>query len=175
MADVYAVFGILIALAIAYPGMLLAWRTLFPDFVARAQARVAAFGWASFGFGVVVGVPVVFGTGFLISTPAPFLRLTGAILAILALTLASIGAAGLASLMGDRLNRMSGGRYSGPGAQLRGAVALELAAVFPLIGWLLVFPLGTLTCFGAGVYSLFSRRSGDKPLDDQTLMRASEA
>jgi hypothetical protein len=175
MADVYAVFGTLIALAIAYPGLLLAWRTIFPDFVAKAQGRVLASGWATFGLGIAVGLPVIFVCSFLISIPAPILRFAGVILAILALTLASLGAAGLASVMGDRLNGMSGGRYSAPGAQVRGALTLELATVFPLIGWLLILPLGTLTCFGAGVFSLFSRRSGEIHQADQTLMPASEA
>ncbi|MGD8632741.1 MAG: hypothetical protein PVF85_04165 [Anaerolineales bacterium] len=175
MADVYAVFGTLIALAIAYPGLLLAWRMIFPDFVSRARSRVAVSAWASLGLGVAAGLPVVIASIFLISLPAPFIRLVGAILAVFALTLASLGAAGLTSVMGERLNDLPGGHYSAPGAQVRAAVALELAAVFPFIGWLLVLPLGTLTCFGAGVYSLFSRKGGEMLLGDPPVAQISEA
>ncbi|MGD8621886.1 MAG: hypothetical protein PVH60_08040 [Anaerolineales bacterium] len=157
MADVYAVFGTLIALGVAYPGLLSAWRMMLPAFVERAQIRISSNAWGSFGLGAGLGLPVIFGSAFLVSVPAPFLRFLGVTIAVCALSLASLGAAGLAGLMGSRLNDLSDNRYTMPGAQVRGAVALELAAIFPLVGWLLVFPLGTLTCFGAGVLALFLR------------------
>jgi hypothetical protein len=174
MADVYAVFGTLIALGIAYPGLLSAWRMIFPGFVERAQNRILNSAWATFGIGAGVGLPVILFSIFLISIPAPLLRFIGAALAIFALSIASIGAAGLAGAMGARLNDLSGGRYSIPGAQMRGAVALELAAIFPLIGWLLVFPLGTLTCFGAGLHALISRQEAPETGMDMAVPQAGE-
>jgi hypothetical protein len=175
MADVYAVFGTLIALGIAYPGLLAAWRMMFPAFVGRAQTRVLDSPWASFGLGAAAGVPVILAAVFLISIPAPPVRFIGALLAVFALSLASLGATGLAGVMGNRLNEYSGGRYSPPGAQVRGAIALELAAVFPFIGWLLVFPVGTLVCFGAGVHTLFSRAGSDESVAESGVAQASGA
>ena len=40
MADVYAVFGTLIGIGIAYPGMLTAWWLMFPRIVTRASDRL---------------------------------------------------------------------------------------------------------------------------------------
>ena len=37
MADVFAVFGTMLALGIALPGLLVAWRLLVPGVVIRAQ------------------------------------------------------------------------------------------------------------------------------------------
>ncbi len=41
MADVYAIFGTLLALGIAFPGMLTAWWLLFPRTVEGAQQRLS--------------------------------------------------------------------------------------------------------------------------------------
>jgi hypothetical protein len=175
MADVYAIFGTLIALGIAYPGLLAAWQMLFPGFMKRIQQRIDGSAWATFGLGTGVGVPVILITIFLISVPSPVFRFLGAFLAVCALALASLGAAGLAGLMGGRLNEISGGRYSVSGAQVRGAIALGLAGIFPIIGWLLVFPLGTLTCFGAGVHTLFSRARQETPTGELGMLKTTEA
>ena len=51
MADVYAVFGTLLALGIAFPGLLTATWLLFPGAVGRATLRVSATPARSFFFG----------------------------------------------------------------------------------------------------------------------------
>jgi hypothetical protein len=158
MADVYAVFGTLIALGIAYPGMLAAWRLLFPDLVQRAQERIAKGAWGSLGIGVVGAVPIISLSVVFLSAPGGVGKFIGLLIAVIGLGIASLGASGLAAGMGVQLNEISGGKYSIPGAHLRGAVALELAAIFPLIGWLIVFPLTTLACFGAALRALFSKQ-----------------
>jgi hypothetical protein len=175
MADVYAVFGTLFALGFAYPGLLAAWRLMFPEFVERAQRQIQDYTWRAFGFGTGIGVPVILAVVLMISIPAPILRFIGIVLAVFSLSIASIGAAGLASLMGARLNEGSGGGCSLPGAQVRGAVALELASIFPLIGWLLIFPFGTLMSFGAGVHALFSRTTHKPEMQPPGLAQASRS
>ena len=44
------------------------------------------------------------------------------------------------------------------GAFLRGAAVIELATIFPVIGWLLVFPVATLTALGSVVRITFNRK-----------------
>jgi hypothetical protein len=39
-------------------------------------------------------------------------------------------------------------------AFVRGAIALELAVIFPLLGWVLVFPLTIVTALGATGFAL---------------------
>lgn len=175
MADVYAVFGTLIALGIAYPGLLAAWRLIFPEFVQKAQERMRMAGRGSLGLGVLVGLPAIGAAVLLISVPAPFVRFVGALLALTTLTLASMGASGLAGYMGAQLNRQSGGKISTSAAHLRGAVALELASIFPLIGWLIVLPIATLTCLGVGVYALFARPVTDDHSLSVEAVQPSEA
>jgi hypothetical protein len=158
MADVYAVFGTLIAMGIAYPGMLAAWRLLFPEMVNRAQRRITTSPWSSLGIGFAAALPIILLSVIFLSAPGGLGKFIGLIIAVFGFALASLGASGLASRMGVQLNEISGGKYSVPGAHLRGAVALELAAIFPLIGWLIVFPIATLACFGAALRALISRQ-----------------
>ena len=163
MADVYAVFGTLIALGVAYPGMLVAWRLLFPEMVIRAQARVSSSPWGSLGLGIAAGVPVILLSIILLSAPGPIGKFLGLLIVVLAFGFASLGASGLAASMGAQLNDLAGGRYSMPGAHVRGAVALQFSAIFPFIGWLVVFPISTLICLGASLRALFVRGGDNVP------------
>jgi hypothetical protein len=86
--------------------------------------------------------------------PAKFLG--WAFLALL-LLFSSLGAAGLAGRMGRELIRRSGDTLSPTAGFVRGAVVLELASVFPVLGWFLVIPLSTLAALGASAYALLHR------------------
>jgi len=169
MADVYAIFGTLIALGIAYPGMLVAWRLLFPDVVMRAQQRITGSPWGSLGIGVVAATPVIGLSIIFLSAPGGLAKFLGLLIVVAGLGVASLGGSGLAARMGGQLNEISGGRFSIPGAHVRGAVALELAAIFPLIGWLIVLPLTTLACFGAALRALISRRGTANDVSAQAV------
>jgi hypothetical protein len=50
------------------------------------------------------------------------------------------------------------------GAFVRGAVALELAAVFPIVGWFLVIPAVLLAGFGAGLFGLLRWLPRPRPM-----------
>ena len=157
MGDVFAVFGGMLALGIALPGLLLAWSLLVPATVERARLRLERTPWRCFWLGLAtllaIGLPLV----VLFNIPAGTVQLLGWVGSFILLALASVGAAGLAALMGERL-RGVGLAASAPGALLRGAVALELAAVFPLIGWFIVVPLAAICSLGAVMFALLRRR-----------------
>ena len=74
---------------------------------------------------------------------------------------ASIGAAGIAAELGLRINWKNDGAFQSLGAFLRGASIITLASFFPIIGWLLVIPVGTFTSLG-GVVSSFRRKKTDQ-------------
>ena len=63
MSDVYAIFGTLLALGIAFPGMLTAFWLLFPAIVEKTETRIESAPWKSFWFGIgaaiAIGIPVV--------------------------------------------------------------------------------------------------------------------
>lgn len=172
MADVYAFFGTLLALGIAFPGLLMAWWLLFPATVERAAGRVERTPWRCFGLGIPAAIAVFIPFMFLFSIPVPFAKFLGAITLFTALGIAGLGAAGIAVKMGKRLQNRSNSTLSDSGAFIRAAVALELAAAFPLIGWLIVIPMTLITSLGAAAFALL--RWMPKPAKDSTqLPRAS--
>ena len=160
MADVYAVFGTLLALGIAFPGMLVAWWLLFPRVVARASGCLDRSPWSCLGIGLGLAVAVAVLAGILSAVPLGLFKFFGLLLTVLALGLASLGAAGVAALLGSRLSERAGGGHSPFTGFLRGALALELAAAFPFIGWLLTIPVVTLVSLGAAARGMLGSRRG---------------
>ena len=154
MADVYAVFGTLLALGIAFPGLLAGSWLLFPDIVGRARVRAAGTPWRSFLLGVgavlLTAIPVL----ILNAIPIGIAKLAAVLIVFGALGVATLGAAAVAAEMGDRLRAHAPSSLTSAGAFVRGAVALELAAAFPIVGWFLVIPGVLLLGFGAGVFAL---------------------
>lgn len=159
MADVYAVFGTLLALGIVFPGMLLAHRLLFPQFVKRAQERVLTKTGASFGIGVLgvatAGLPVI----VLLALPFGPVKFVGGMLLMLSLAFASLGAAGVAGAMAANYREASGEGMSEIAAFVRGALALELAAAFPFLGWFLIIPGAIVISLGAALGALLRART----------------
>jgi hypothetical protein len=153
MADVYAVFGTLLALGIVFPGMLTAWWLLFPAVVDRAGSRIASTPWRSLGLGLLCTLALTIPIGVLLALPVGGAKLVGAVLLGLALVFASLGAAGVAAVMGKVWQERSEGKASGGATFVRGAVALELAAAFPLLGWFVVIPITTLVGFGGAAFA----------------------
>ena len=152
MADISAIFGSLLIFGIAFPGLLTAWWLLFPATVERACTRLEHSPWQCFWFGGIITAAVVIPTVILLVLPfgpAKFLAWT---LIVIVLTISSLGSAGIAAKMGQRLAEKSA--LSPAAAFLQGAIALELAVFFPLLGWLLVFPLTIVTALGATGFAL---------------------
>jgi len=154
MADVYAVFGTLLALGIAFPGLLTGWWLLFPDAVGRARVRIGATPVRSFFFGVAAVILTAVPVGLLNAIPLGITKLAGTLIILAAFGVATLGAAAIAGEMGDRLRQQDPPGLSRAGAFVRGAVALELAAVFPIVGWFLVIPGVLLAGYGAGAFAI---------------------
>ena len=173
MADVFAVFGTLLALGIALPGLLLTWRLLMPKVVIRAQQRLGQTPWKCFFIGGVGLVAYLIPVIILISLPWGVFKAIGGGAIFLLLALTSVGAAGLAGLMGERLQSL-GLHSSVPGATLRGAVAMELAAIFPLVGWFIFIPLAFIGALGAVMFALIGwmPRPASKAAPTQAIQEA---
>ncbi|MBT3187723.1 MAG: hypothetical protein HN736_19195 [Anaerolineae bacterium] len=158
MADVQMIFGILLLLGIAFPGMLTAYWLLFPATVERAQARLDASPWKSFWLGVLVLFIITIPAGILLSAGGGVGQFLGWLLVAATLTVSGIGAAGIAAKMGVLLAKRSD-EISPASAFVRGAIALELAAVFPLVGWFIVIPLAIVASLGATAFALLSKKT----------------
>lgn len=155
MADISAIFFILLIIGIAFPSMLAAWWLLFPNLIARAQTRIAQSLAASFWLGLFIIVALIIPIVILFSLPFGPAKFLAWILLGLSLTISSIGSAGIAAHLGERM-KQSGNNYSPLNAFLRGGVILELAAFFPLIGWLFVWIPLLITSFGATGFALLN-------------------
>ena len=152
MADITAIFFILLVIGVAYPALLTAWWLLFPAPVERARLRLERTPWQSFWLGGIALAVVIIPILALLAMPFGFAKLLGWILIALVLAFSGFGAAGLAARIGERLGRLSS--LSTAAAFVRAAIVLELASFFPVIGWFIVFPLATVTCLGASAFAL---------------------
>lgn len=163
MADMYAIFFSLILVGISYPALLTAWWLLFPEKVENARVRISEKPKRSFGFGLIYGAIAAVPTVILFTLPSQFTQVLGWIWLVLVLGAASLGAAGIAAEIGLRLNWKNDGNYQSQGAFIRGAGILELASVFPIIGWLLFIPVGTLVSLGGAVPAIFNKKEKEEP------------
>lgn len=168
MADISAIFFILLILGIAFPAMLTAWWLLFPFLIARAQTRVEKTLARTFWMGLILfvglGIPIV----ILLALPIGPAKFFGWVLLAASLALSSIGSAGIAAHLAQRMAQHS--NISELGSFVRGAVVLELAAFFPIIGWLFLWPLFLITALGATGFALLNwmpRGSVDKETGTQ--------
>lgn len=155
MADISAIFFILLILGVAFPAMLTAWWLLFPNLIRRAQTRVEKSLAASFWLGLVVVIALAIPILILMALPIGPAKSLAWILLGAALAFSSIGSAGIAAHLGERM-KQTGNNYSPLNAFLRGAVILELAAFFPLIGWLFVWIPFLVTSFGVTAFALLN-------------------
>ncbi|MCJ7717910.1 MAG: hypothetical protein MUO54_15520 [Anaerolineales bacterium] len=162
MADMYMIFGSLILIGISYPALLTTWWLLFPEGVERARLRISEKPKKSFGMGLLAGVIAAIPTTIFFTLPSQFTQVLGWIWLVLVLGAASLGAAGIAAEIGLRLNWKSDGELGSLGAFLRGALIWELASAFPVIGWLLIIPVGTLISLGGAVYAIFKKKSSQE-------------
>jgi hypothetical protein len=161
MADISAIFGILITIGIAFPGMLTAWWLLFPSLVTRAQTRVQQTPWQSFWLGLIVVISVAIPVFILLALPFGPAKFLGWILLAALLALSSIGSAGISAHLGEQMIK-AGNTVSPLGGFIQGTVILELAAFFPVLGWFFVWPLLLIAAFGATAFALLNWKPREK-------------
>ncbi len=154
MADISAIFFILLIIGVAFPAMLTAWWLLFPALITRAQSRVEKTPMQSFWMGFVVLIAVTIPIVILLALPFGPAKFFGWVLIAVALALSSIGCAGIAAHLGKRLTNQS--NISALSGFVRGSVILELATFFPIIGWLFIWPLMLIMAFGATGFALLN-------------------
>ncbi len=155
MADISAIFFILLIISIAFPSMLAAWWLLFPSLIARAQIRVEKSSARSFWVGLVIVIAVSIPTVILMALPIGPAKFLGWILLAASFAFSSIGSAGIAAHLGERMKN-AGNNYTPLSAFLRGAVILELATFFPVLGWFFIWPVALVTAFGATGFALLN-------------------
>ena len=173
MADMTAIFFILLIFGVAFPAMLTALWLFFPSLIARAQTRVEKSPAASFWLGVIVVVALVIPIFILMALPFGPAKSLGWMVLGASLTVSSIGSAGIAAHLGSRLAQHS--NLSPLAGFVRGAVVLELAAFFPILGWLFVWIPLLITAFGATTFALLNWMPREKTQMSSTTASPSRA
>lgn len=161
MADISAIFFILLILGVAFPAVLAAGWLLFPALTGRAQACVERTPWRTFWLGIALLLALAIPVVILLALPFGPAKFLGWLLLVGTLAVSSLGSAGIAAHLGSRLSGR--GSFTPLNAYLRGAVILELAAFFPIIGWLFIWIPMLIVALGATALALLHREPGTAP------------
>ena len=151
MSDMLAIILILVLLGCAYPASLGMLRVMFPRPVASNQARIEKQTWRCFWSGLLAAVAIAVPVLILVNLPMGLLKFIGWLLLGLSLGLSMVGAAGLAALIASRIRPTQAGMPAEFSAFIRAAVMIELATIFPLLGWLFFLPVSLLISLGAAM------------------------
>lgn len=147
IGDVVAVVAILAGLGVTGWAMLVGLAFALPGATARARARIETDAAGTATLGVLWLLVPMFGL-VLLNVPNPLVKLVGTFVAAGSLLVSAIGAAGLASLVGDRISDSSGlSPYAGI---VKGAGFLAAAVQLPIVGWFVALPILLLIGLGAG-------------------------
>src|SRR5687767_4156106 len=159
MADVMLWTLVIVGFCLAQQGLWLLCRALWPRRLAAATEHCARRPVVSF----LVGLPVTAAAIASVAVAGNALGAVGQALAFAGFiafwVYANLGAAAFATYVGQRLT--SPADLARPwAATVRGGVALELAWLVPVVGWLGVFPVSVVLGTGAVTLAMFSRRRG---------------
>ncbi|HET6976949.1 MAG TPA: hypothetical protein VFI24_11535 [Pyrinomonadaceae bacterium] len=155
MADTMSIFFVILGMLLAFSGLWLLCRGLWPDAVEAAAARCAKRVWPYF----LAGIPLTLVTIVLARTLfvlGPVGKFASVAVVCFYMLQAHTGVSGLATAIGRRLPSPLDER-SPWRATLRGGIALELTYLLPILGWFVVLPASIIIGTGAINLALLSR------------------
>lgn len=155
VADVLAITFTFIGFFITLTAVWLLFGALWPNVVSRAQDRCHRSPFKAFFAGI--GVTALF-TLLIVGLGGLNVPALAGLASAFAIGYSLLGLAGLARFVGTRLP--SSIDTANPWrVLLRGSIVLELTFLFPILGWLMIFPMALILGCGAATLALFSRGS----------------
>lgn len=152
MADVLAVFFVVVGLLLAHLGVWLLSRGMWSAHVERAEEQVSE----RLGLTLLAGVPPMAVATVLVVVLANVGGGVGKALSAVVLSafllFAHAGLSGLIAHVGKRLGAESDTPWR---AVFRGGVAMALAYAFPILGWFILLPASVTLGAGASTIALF--------------------
>jgi len=163
MADTMAIFFVILGLLLAFPGLWVLCRGLWPRAVAKAAAVCGKGLIKPFLAGLPLTAVMIFAAAVL-GNFGPAGKIAAVATVCLYLMIANCGVAGLVTVVGERLAGPSGNIDSQQPwrATLRGGVALGLASLLPILGWFVILPAALIIGCGANLLSLLRALSASR-------------
>lgn len=160
IAAIVALFGVG---AFAVWGIIMLAVLLLGERTGRAKQTIQQSPWKIWWVGVAAMIVAGGGTVMLLAIPNPIVKLIGVVSLGVILVISSLGIAGLARGLADRIRSEAGGQ-SGYWALSRAAIIITACCLLPVVGWFLFAPVALIFGFGAGVMSLRPARVMAPPI-----------
>lgn len=161
IGDVLAIVGAVVGLMGTFTALLLGAAILFPTAVRRAQAQAVCRPWRCTGIGAAMAIVLLIALGMMAS-PNGGAKLIGLLLCFYFAAVILVGAAGIARLMGERIEELAKPLTPFAGL-LRGSIIFSVALFFPVIGWLFITPVVGMCALGAGASALLRLKRETQP------------
>ena len=158
IGDSLAVVALLVGIGLSLWALLVAIALLFPERARASEVALTASAWRPLLLGAMVLISVGTFSLVLAGMANPGAKLFGTIGLLVLLAHASIGATGMARLIGERITRLDPG-CSAYRAQVRGTGFLVVAGFLPFLGWFAFTPLILCASLGAGILAMGRRYS----------------
>ena len=175
LADTIGIFLVVVGVLIAFPALWLLCRGLWTVTVSECAERNSHGMIKSFLTGLPIVIASIILMGISGKLPGPVGQLSPLFLIGVLVLYASVGVAGIATMLGARLS--SPGDVDRPWkSTLRGGIVLVLSFLFPILGWFLLLP-GSLV-IGCGTLTrvlLTSRKRNVMPPPSQPLRTSAES
>jgi len=156
MADTMSIFFVILGMMLAFSGLWLLCRGLWPEAVAAAADRCDKRLWSSFLAGVPITIMMIAVTIILFNVLGPVGKIAGLGVVCLYMLQAHTGVSGLATSIGRRLAAPHDEQRPWR-STLRGGVVLELAYLLPFLGWFVILPASIIIGSGAANLGLLSK------------------
>lgn len=152
MADILAIFLVIIGLIISFNAFWLLMRGLWPQKVSCSQAQCNTSLLRSFFWGIPISVVSFFVIVAVFQSGAKPL---GFMFFFLYIMFSHVGVAGFVTMIGTRLREGKSDSLS----TLYGGLVFAFACVLPLLGWFILFPVATIIGCGTSTSLMFSRKT----------------
>lgn len=156
IGDIMALVSFIFGVIVAYPALLIFLNLLFSGMTTKAAHRLNRGKKMPFFVGLIVAILGGFVVIALLSIGS-VLQFFGVVLYLILSFWGTIGLAGLARVFGERLAELSDKNPSPLYKMLSGGAVLSLSFAFPLIGWFVLLPIGTILGLGAATLSIVTR------------------
>ena len=155
MADTLAIFFVILGLLLAFPGLWLLCRGLWPNVVAGAANRCRKGLIKPILIGAPLSAALIVFAIIVAKLPGGVGGIVSAAIICAFAMISNAGVAGFATCIGERLASPADAARPWK-ATLRGGVVLELSYLMPVLGWFVILPLSIIIGCGAATLSLIN-------------------